>query len=87
MGVGGRVQVGDTEGLDLLLTNDELYELTGYKRACDQITWLRARGWRFELNRIGRPRVDREYYRQQMGLQPGAAPAPAEAEPNWNAIH
>jgi hypothetical protein len=69
----------------MLLTYDELEELTGYKTAVGQIKWLRERGWRFELNRLSQPRVDREYYRQQMGLQAEAAEQPG-AEPNWAAI-
>lgn len=67
----------------MLLTEDELFELTGYKTASYQVKWLRERGWRFELNRVNKPRVDREYYRQQMGLQIAGA-APAEMEPNWD---
>jgi hypothetical protein len=69
----------------LLLTQDELVELTGYKVPKFQVQWLKERGWRFELNRLGRPRVDREYYRQQMGVQ-GASPEPPEAQPNWAAM-
>lgn len=67
-----------------MLTNDELAELTGYKSAKGQITWLRTRGWVFELDRVGRPRVDREYYRRKMGNS-SAAPAP-DIGPNWAAI-
>lgn len=69
----------------MLLTTDELHDLTGYKVAKLQIKWLRDRGWRFELNRLGQPRVDREYYRQQMGNQ--AAPVgQLDVEPNWAAM-
>lgn len=69
----------------MLLTNEELIDLTGYKTGAGQVKWLRERGWRFELNRVGQPRVDREYYRQQMGLQVASA-GPADSEPNWAAI-
>lgn len=69
----------------LLLTEEELVELTGYKVPKYQAKWLKDRGWRFELNRLGQPRVDREYYRQQMGVQ-GAKPEPPEAQPNWAAM-
>lgn len=69
----------------MMLTDDELFELTGYKTASYQVKWLRDRGWRFELNRVNKPRVDREYYRQQMGNQ-GATAAPAAAGPNWAAL-
>lgn len=67
----------------MLLTEAELYELTGYKAAKGQIAWLRARGWRFEVNRIGRPKVDREYYRAKMGNHSAEAET---VQPNWDAI-
>jgi hypothetical protein len=51
-----------------LITHDELAELTDCKRAADQIAWLRARGWRFEIGVSGRPKVDRaEYDRRMIG--------------------
>ncbi len=69
--------------MGIFLTADELVELTGYKAAKFQVEWLRARGWRFELNRVGRPKVDREYYRSKMGN----IGAPAETVgPNWAAL-
>lgn len=67
----------------MLLTEAELYELTGYKSGKSQIEWLRQRGWIFELNRLGRPKVDREYYRGKMGNQSTEAPT---VQPNWDAI-
>ena len=45
---------------------------------------VHIRGWVFELKRVGRPRVDREYYRRKMGGS-AAAPAP-EVGPNWAAM-
>lgn len=67
----------------MLMTDDEMQELTGYKSAKFQIEWLRARGWIFEINRVGRPKVDREYYRGRMGN--AREPEPA-AGPNWSAM-
>lgn len=67
----------------MLMTDEELQDLTGYKSAKSQIEWLRTRGWIFELNRIGRPRVDREYYRSRMGN--GRQPE-AKTGPNWAAM-
>jgi hypothetical protein len=67
----------------MLMTIDELVELTGYKSAKSQTTWLKDRGWRFELDRLGRPKVDREYYRAKMGNTPVPA---AEIGPNWAAL-
>jgi hypothetical protein len=67
----------------MLITDDELFELTGYKSAQKQVKWLLDRGWVYQLNRVGRPKVDREYYRSKMGNQTAEAVA---VEPNWAAI-
>lgn len=67
----------------MFLTAEEVSELTGYKSAKGQCEWLRLRGWIFELNRIGRPKIDREYYRRKMGNQDAAVNT---AQPNWAAI-
>lgn len=50
----------------LLLTDDEVREVTGYKRPADQIRWLRDGGWLFEVAR-GRPKVLRSYVEERMG--------------------
>ena len=55
---------------DLLLTEAELYNLTGYDRFADQRKWLSARGWRFEREANGRPSVSRAYAEKQLGLEP-----------------
>jgi len=49
-----------------LLSADELKELTDSGLRLNQIEWLRARGWRFELSWTKRPKVDREEYRKRM---------------------
>lgn len=67
----------------LILTEDELYDLTGYKSAKYQAGWLFDHGWVYQLNRVGRPKVDREYYRGKMGNQSAEV---ATAEPNWAAL-
>lgn len=41
----------------LCLTNDELYELTGYKRGAEQARWLRGQGYYVECNARGIPRI------------------------------
>lgn len=62
---------------DLLLTDDELEDLTGYKVWRCQIEWLRRRGWRFETNAAGRPRVARAYFERRMvGEEKTEEPAP-----------
>lgn len=67
----------------MFMTKDELADLTGYKVAKRQIAWLRDRGWRFELDRLDRPKVDRDYCKSRMGNETGAQP---ETQPNWAAI-
>lgn len=42
---------------DLLLSRDELYELTDYRRPSKQIAWLRKQGVRFMVAADGYPRV------------------------------
>jgi len=41
----------------MFLTNEEICELTGYKRHTAQCRWLADRGYRFEVNSLGRPVV------------------------------
>jgi hypothetical protein len=54
--------------MSLMLTPDELEELTGYKIPACQIRWLKDRGWVFEVSRK-RPKVSRAYFEQKMGVQ------------------
>lgn len=67
----------------MFLTDDEVFELTGYKYPKWQVAWLRERGWIFETNRLGRPKVEREYCRSKMGNQVADT---ATVQPNWAAI-
>jgi uncharacterized protein DUF4224 len=50
----------------MLLTPEELHELTDCARKGDQIEWLRARSWVFEVGITGRPKVDSEEYERHM---------------------
>lgn len=43
--------------MGLFLTNLELYELTGYKLATKQSSWLKNRGYYVEINARGVPRI------------------------------
>lgn len=45
------------ESRTMFLTPDQLHELTDYKRAADQIRWLREKGYPFEIGASGRPKV------------------------------
>lgn len=68
----------------MFLTDDELTFLTGYKLPSAQIRWLRERGWRYEENRIGRPRVARAYCESRLGVKT-LAEDPSN-EPRWEML-
>ena len=48
------------------LTEQEVAELTGYKRHADQRRWLTAHVWLFEINANGRPVILRGYAEQKL---------------------
>lgn len=50
-----------------ILSDDELADLTGYKRRCDQRKWLNDRNWIFIESRGGRPLVGRMFARMKLG--------------------
>ena len=41
----------------MILTPEQLAELTDKKRPRDQISWLTEHGYRFEISALGRPKV------------------------------
>lgn len=41
----------------MFLTNEELIELTGYKKAAYMPRWLKKNGYRFEIGADGWPKV------------------------------
>jgi hypothetical protein len=41
----------------MFLTQQELHQLTDYKRPSDQIRWLTEHGYRFDVGASGRPKV------------------------------
>jgi hypothetical protein len=51
----------------LLLSPDELEAVTGYRHAKAQNAWLQMKGWRFEINAVGRPVVARRYAKKMLG--------------------
>lgn len=85
--------------MGLFLTDTELQELTGYKLASKQSSWLRARGYYVETNARGIPRVT---YTQVEEMRRHNTPANAvifnrlpdnrhknlstRAEPNFNGL-
>lgn len=53
--------------IPLLLTSDEIQEITGYRALKAQVSWLSQKGWRFELNALGRPVIARRYAEKMLG--------------------
>lgn len=51
----------------LLLSHEEVQEITGFKMARFQVAWLQRKGWRFEINGAGRPIVARRYAEKMLG--------------------
>ncbi|MGY4493827.1 DUF4224 domain-containing protein [Pseudomonas sp. TE3610] len=68
-----------------ILSDEELYEITGYKARGWQRRWLDDRQWLYVESRGKRPLVGRHYARMKLGIIPPSyfeAPGPA-TEPAW----
>ena len=65
----------------LLITPDELADLTDYKRAASQVGWLRERGIPFDVGASGRPKVLRSVILTRLGVDQ-QIPDPAVTAPN-----
>jgi hypothetical protein len=63
----------------VLLTDEEIAQLTDCPRKSDQIEELRRRGWVFEVSSKGRPKVGRAYAVGKLGGSLGPAAAPGDA--------
>ena len=48
--------------MSLLLSAAEIYDLTGRKQPAAQARWLADRGWMYELDFDGHPKVARAYF-------------------------
>lgn len=68
---------------DLFLTSDEVGTLTGFKTPARQVQWLRAKGWRFEINGNRRPIVARKYAEKMLGC---GVPEENAYRPNFAAL-
>ena len=67
--------------MSLLLTAQDLRELTGFSKPSKMTSWLENRAWVFEppLKRGEVPKVSRAYFLARMS---GQAPGPRRARPN-----
>jgi len=59
--------MGNSGITPFLLTPDEVQDITGFKLNRLQVDWLQRKGWRFEINAIGRPVVARKYAENKLG--------------------
>ena len=71
----------------LLLTPDELEQITGRKLPKKQAAWLLAKHWQFEVNARGAPVVARTYAEARLsGIS--TIPQPTRSHrPNFEALH
>lgn len=53
--------------MSMFLTGKELTEFIGYQRPKKQVEWLVSRGYKFEVNGAGQPKVLREHINEMLG--------------------
>jgi hypothetical protein len=71
----------------VLLTPEELAEITGARRSADQLAWLRENGWVYALSKRGDPRVGRLYANLRLaGINPASLTPGAGRGPNLAAV-
>jgi hypothetical protein len=69
----------------MFLTVDELRDLTDCQRAHEQRAWLDARGWAYEVSRLGSVKVLRRYAEMRLGL-PIQGGEDKRAEPDFSSL-
>jgi hypothetical protein len=72
----------DAERPSTFLSPDEMRVLTGRAWKRLQIAWLAERGYPFELNAAGEPRVLRAYMEKKLGGAPAGLTQRKRKEPN-----
>lgn len=71
----------------LLLTPEELEQITGRKREKQQVEWLLAKHWQFEVNARGAPVVARSYAEARLsGVSLAPQVASRARRPNFHAL-
>jgi hypothetical protein len=69
--------------MPIVLTREELIDLTGYRQKSKQAAWLKRNKFVFRFARDMTPRVDRSHYLNRMG---GDIPQKPLTTPNWAAL-
>lgn len=67
----------------LLLSINEMREVSGYKVRPGQIKWFQKNGFSYTIARDGHPRILREHFKEVMGLKNHRR---RSREPNFDAI-
>lgn len=70
----------------LLLTPDELEQITGRKLPKRQVEWLRSKHWQFEVNARGAPVVARTYAEARLSGISAQPQATRTRRPNFEAL-
>lgn len=71
----------------LLLSPDELEQITGHKRQKKQTEWLLTKHWQFEINARGAPVVARTYAEARLSGISAAPQAMRTRRPNFEALN
>lgn len=69
----------------MFLTEEELFELTGYRMASKQVKHLKAQRIPFHVNRAGHPRVARAVFEGGVAKAAQAAQPKPTWSPSWAA--
>ena len=72
--------------LSMFLSREELAEFTGFKNRPGQLRWLSNRGYKYELDRTGRPKVLRAAIVAALGGPAETQPQERRVEPDWDSF-
>lgn len=70
----------------LLLTPEEVEQITGRKSRRHQVEWLTAKRWQFEVNARGVPIIARSYAESRLSGVSAAPAAQRPRRPNFDAL-
>ena len=70
----------------MVLTRNELFEISGYKRASYQIGWLTKNSYPFEVAADGYPRVLTSYVNNRLGGLVTSTPKVKRNKPNFSVL-
>lgn len=70
----------------LLLTIEEVQQITGLKLRGRQIEWLRTRHWQFEVNARGVPIIARSYAESRLSGVTTSPQPTRTRRPNFDAV-